>query len=187
MLRPVVKHVAALTERSKVARPVIGRIVVEMRAGQHDARCTNSQGRGDELAVRSPAMLAAALCPLKADDDRQLTPIDRIEPPVLGRIGITLPPLQRKVGERARCDKLLAALLDKAVADQLRQAAAEPAGRRRDVGPLGNGFSGKAATRVSSIRRAAGGNLEGHRASTSAGERASARPSANRATPASVI
>src|SRR3954454_6035907 len=38
MLRPVVQHAAPLAERLQVSRPVLGRIVVEVSAGQHHSR-----------------------------------------------------------------------------------------------------------------------------------------------------
>src|SRR4051794_21118315 len=38
MLRPVVQHVAPLAERLQISRPVLGRIVVEVSAGQHHSR-----------------------------------------------------------------------------------------------------------------------------------------------------
>jgi len=38
MVRPVVQHVAALTERAQVLQPIIGRIAVQVRRGEHDAR-----------------------------------------------------------------------------------------------------------------------------------------------------
>src|SRR3954469_867520 len=40
MLWPIVQHVAPLAERLQVPRPVLGRIVVEVRAGQHWAAPT---------------------------------------------------------------------------------------------------------------------------------------------------
>ena len=37
MMRPIVQHVAALTEGPQVGEPVVGRIAVEMGGGEHDA------------------------------------------------------------------------------------------------------------------------------------------------------
>src|SRR5215217_6227561 len=42
MLRPVVQHVAALTERLQVRGPVVGWVVIEMRAGEDHARRPDS-------------------------------------------------------------------------------------------------------------------------------------------------
>ena len=38
MMRAIVEHMAALTEAAQPAQPVIGRIVIQMRGGEHDAR-----------------------------------------------------------------------------------------------------------------------------------------------------
>ncbi|WP_156455667.1 hypothetical protein, partial [Sphingomonas sp. CCH18-H6] len=38
MLAGVVAHVASLAERGEVAQPVVAGIVVQVRAGEHDAR-----------------------------------------------------------------------------------------------------------------------------------------------------
>lgn len=50
-------HVAALTEAPEVAEPVVGRIVIQMRGGQHDAGCPDP----DHLLEVSPARVAAPL------------------------------------------------------------------------------------------------------------------------------
>ena len=36
VVRPVVQHVAALTERAEVLQPVVGRVAVKMRRSEHD-------------------------------------------------------------------------------------------------------------------------------------------------------
>jgi hypothetical protein len=38
MMRAIVDQVAALTEAAQVAQAVVGRIVIEVGGGQHDAR-----------------------------------------------------------------------------------------------------------------------------------------------------
>ncbi len=38
MVRPVVQYVAALTERTQIVQPIIGRIAVQVRGREHDAR-----------------------------------------------------------------------------------------------------------------------------------------------------
>ena len=38
MVRPIVQHVAALTERAQILWPIVGRIAVEVRRCEHDAR-----------------------------------------------------------------------------------------------------------------------------------------------------
>jgi hypothetical protein len=38
MMRPIVQHVAALTEREQVLEPIVGRIAVQVRRCEHDAR-----------------------------------------------------------------------------------------------------------------------------------------------------
>ncbi len=42
MLRPIVQHVAALAERLQVRGPVVGWVVIEMRAGQNHAGRSDS-------------------------------------------------------------------------------------------------------------------------------------------------
>lgn len=44
MFGRVVDHVAALAERSEIARPIVGRVVVEVRAGDIDPRQPNRFG-----------------------------------------------------------------------------------------------------------------------------------------------
>lgn len=38
VVRAVVDHVATLTKAAQIAQPVVGRIVIEVRGGEHDAR-----------------------------------------------------------------------------------------------------------------------------------------------------
>src|SRR4051812_43118837 len=114
MLRSVVQHVAPLAERLQVSRPVLGRVVVEVSAGQDHPRglewlAQPIWGREtpkgaalpvsphasfvippaaisevtDQAAVGSPAALAAPLGTTKADDGRELGPVDRVEPAML--------------------------------------------------------------------------------------------------------
>lgn len=121
-------HVATLAERGEVARPVVARIVVEMRAGEHDARDEQPRRRlepgehelfaldrvgmperadtpppaiapdaaivipppavaevPDRAPMRTGAMLAAAPGAAEPDEARQLAPVDRVQPAVLGR------------------------------------------------------------------------------------------------------
>jgi hypothetical protein len=37
-MRPIVEHVASLTERAEVPQAVVGRVAVKMRGREHDAR-----------------------------------------------------------------------------------------------------------------------------------------------------
>src|SRR3954470_1348642 len=118
MLRSVVKHVAPLAERLQVSRPVLGRIVVEVSAGQHHSRGLEwlaqpiwgketPKGASlpvsphasfvippaaiaevtDQAAVGSPAALTSSLGATKADDGRELGPVDRIKPAMLAADG----------------------------------------------------------------------------------------------------
>lgn len=47
MLAGVVTHVAALAERGEITRPVVARIMVQVRAGEDHARDTKMGGRAD--------------------------------------------------------------------------------------------------------------------------------------------
>ena len=38
MVRPIVQHVAALTERAQIFQPIVGGIAVQVRRCEHDAR-----------------------------------------------------------------------------------------------------------------------------------------------------
>lgn len=112
MFRRVVQHVAPLAQRREVRRRIITRIVIEMRAGQHDPRhphlCQRNPQRRDPPAFRrSPASplgvpptsvaemrhppqmwtaatLAATARTVEPDRGGQLRPVDRIEPAVFG-------------------------------------------------------------------------------------------------------
>ena len=44
MKRAVLQHMAALAEAPQVGEPVVGRIVVQMRGGEHDAGQTDLRG-----------------------------------------------------------------------------------------------------------------------------------------------
>lgn len=109
MLGSVVDHVAALAERGEIARRVVGRIVIEMRARDIHARDPHDRrdvrfGRSNppptaiapltpiavppspvaqvehSPSMRAPAMLALSLCPTEPDQPRQLGPVDGIKP-----------------------------------------------------------------------------------------------------------
>ena len=109
MLGRIVDHVAALAQCGQVARCIVGRIVVEMRARDIDPGHTHDRrhplvGRTDPTpppvapvpaigvppppvaqmehppTVRTPAMLASPVGTTKADQLRQLGPVDRIKP-----------------------------------------------------------------------------------------------------------
>ena len=113
MLRRVVNHMATLTKRSEIARQAVARIVVEMRAGQHDiGRPHRRKGEaaldrdpfatagapaggigippatvaemGNPAHMRSGAMLAACAGSVEPDYVRQLRPVDRVQPAVFG-------------------------------------------------------------------------------------------------------
>ena len=38
MVWPIVQHVAALTERAQILRPIVGRVAIQVRRCEHDAR-----------------------------------------------------------------------------------------------------------------------------------------------------
>jgi hypothetical protein len=38
MVRPIVLHVAALTERARILHPIVGRVAIQVRRCEHDAR-----------------------------------------------------------------------------------------------------------------------------------------------------
>ncbi len=64
MVRPVVDHMATLTKALQVAKPVITRIVIEMRRGQHDTgvpypRCLDHVG-----PTRCPSAVVAPSVPI---------------------------------------------------------------------------------------------------------------------------
>ncbi len=113
MLGRVMNHMAPLAERGQVARRIIGRIMVQMRARDIDPRDANdrrdpSAGRAHPASasitplsaigvppaaiaqvkhappMRTPAMLAAPLGTAEADQPRQLGPVDRVEPAMFG-------------------------------------------------------------------------------------------------------
>src|SRR3546814_10725731 len=114
VLGRVVNQVAALAERSQIARAVVGRIVVEVRAGDIDPRDLHDRddiGTGnadaasppvapvptigippapvpqmeDASPVGTPAMLAPALCTPEPDQPRQFGLVDRVEPAMFGQ------------------------------------------------------------------------------------------------------
>ena len=109
MVRPVVDHVAALTQAAQVLETVIARIVIEVGSGQNDAGLTHasrlfdigSAGRtamviapgltslvvpaairqtGDDHAMWTPAALADAASTFESHMPAQLWPVDRIIP-----------------------------------------------------------------------------------------------------------
>lgn len=119
MLGRIMDHVAALTKRLEVRRRAIARIVIEVRAGQdgigHPHRRQHEPGfhRNALALVRPPApdigippasvaemdytaqmgstaSLAFGTGSIEPDRLRQLPPIDRVEPAVLGRIGMMI-------------------------------------------------------------------------------------------------
>ena len=107
-MRHVVQHVAALAQAAEVAQPVVGRVAVKVRGGEHDAGGTQA-GSLDQIRpatglapaitpsvrrlveptsvgqaaepdqVRAPAGLAAAVGALESDMSAQLAPVRRIE------------------------------------------------------------------------------------------------------------
>ena len=63
VLGTVVQHVAALAERFQVRGPVVGRVVIEMRAGEDHARSPqrrSPQSQGRQLRERPPLSIAPA-------------------------------------------------------------------------------------------------------------------------------
>lgn len=113
VLRPVMVHVAPLTEGSEVLVRVVAGVVVAMRGSEHhpgraqapkllEARqalesvppsVTPAAGRGippasiaqmvDRLPVRPSATLTGASCPSEADHGGELWPVDRVVEAVL--------------------------------------------------------------------------------------------------------
>ena len=113
MLVSIVNHVAPLAERSQVARGVVGRIMVEVSAGDIDPRDTDDRRevyRPDPdppsapvsplptihvpppsvaqveyaLTMRATAMLAPPIGAAEANGFRQLGPVDRVKPAMFG-------------------------------------------------------------------------------------------------------
>ena len=107
---PPTQHVTALAERAEVPQPVVGRVAVQVRGREHDARLpipgrldeirppgcspTAIAPRGcplvepasvrqaaDQSEMRPPAALAHTSGALKANLAAQLTPVRRIERP----------------------------------------------------------------------------------------------------------
>ena len=108
MVRPIVQHVAALTERAQVLEPIVGRIAVQVRRREHDARhptpsrllevgpsggtpsaippCRRLlvepapiRQAAEEDEVRPATTLAPSLSALEADAAAQLAPVRGIE------------------------------------------------------------------------------------------------------------
>ena len=68
VMRPVVDHVAALAEAFQVAQPVVGRVVVKVRRGKHDAGGADRDqrhqvGRGSRAASVVPPSLPPGVEP----------------------------------------------------------------------------------------------------------------------------
>jgi hypothetical protein len=63
MFGRVVDHVAALAERSEIARPIVGRVVVEVCAGDIDPRQPNRFG---DIRARHADATPSAIAPLPA-------------------------------------------------------------------------------------------------------------------------
>jgi hypothetical protein len=55
-----VDQVAALTKAAQVAKPVVGRIVIEMRSGKYDSRCPDPS---DLLQIRPTSNAPASVAP----------------------------------------------------------------------------------------------------------------------------
>ena len=113
MVRPIVQHVAALTEGPQIFQPIVGGIAVQVCRREYDARHSKlsglhkvgppgdaplaiSPGRrlliepppirqaADEGEVWSPTSLASTSSPLEANTAAQLAPLRRIERPQFG-------------------------------------------------------------------------------------------------------
>ena len=109
----IVEHMATLAQCGEIARHVVARIMIEMRAGEHDIGRTYAEhvqpfanrdpsttvrtpraGIGippspvaemrDEAQMRPRTSLAARTGTIETDRIRQLLPIDRVKPAVLG-------------------------------------------------------------------------------------------------------
>ena len=109
----IVEHMAALAQCGEIARQVMARVMIEMRAGEHDIGRTDAEhvepfanrdpsttvrtpiaGIGippspvaemrDEAQMRPRTSLAARTGTIETDRSRQLLPIDRVKPAVLG-------------------------------------------------------------------------------------------------------
>ena len=115
VLLTIVDHVAALAEGLEVARPIVGRIVVEVRGCEHHTRCQRIRAQAPARAVApgpcrrarlpqprpttarrpgaSPAGHVAGRNPRigpspgRSGSPRQLSPVDRVQPAVLGPDG----------------------------------------------------------------------------------------------------
>jgi hypothetical protein len=75
MAGPVVQHVAPLTEGTQIVQSIVGRITVEMRSGENNARHSE---RGCFHQIRplgcSPAAIAPGRCPLVEPASVRQTP-----------------------------------------------------------------------------------------------------------------
>ena len=116
MLASVVAHMAPLAERSEVARSVVAGIVVQVRAGEHDARDPQRGGRVDAGEARLRA------CQLHRCGQTANPPAL----PVAPACGVLVPPhpiaeMQHVAAVRATA--MLAAPLGAAEADKGRQLA----------------------------------------------------------------
>ena len=109
----IVEHMAALAQCGEIARQIMARVMIEMRAGEHDIGRTDAEhvepftnrdpsttvrtpiaGIGippspvaemrDEAEMRPRTSLAARTGTIETDRSRQLLPIDRVKPAVLG-------------------------------------------------------------------------------------------------------
>ena len=107
-MRTIVDHVTALTEAAQIAQAVVGRIVIQVRGSEHDARCPHPHDlfkvgpMGDAAmsvtpcspcrieppsvrqaaqcgAVRPAASLAQAAGPLEADAPAEFGPMRGIQ------------------------------------------------------------------------------------------------------------
>ena len=134
VVRAIVGQVAALTEAAQVAQPVVGRIVIEVRGGQHDARrpdrssvrsrASGRDGRAGRLGVSrrivparrpagsvrsgraTPAALTHASGALEAYAPAELAPMRRMRSRSSRRIGIA-PSIVNISGIAVACDAIL--------------------------------------------------------------------------------
>ena len=63
MLRPVMNEMAPLAECLQVPRPILGRVMVEVRTGQHHARLIPGEGRGQLSGSWQPPQRSASARP----------------------------------------------------------------------------------------------------------------------------
>ena len=133
-MQPIVRHVAPLTEGTKIGQPVVGRIAVQVCRCEHDPRDPEPRcfyqvrpsrhspaaisprcrlliepasvwQAADEDQVGPAATLASSSCAIEADMVAQLAPVWRIERPQLAADWHAMPSPSFPAGDRRWPDR----------------------------------------------------------------------------------